>query len=112
MMHSLTARSVSREFREGLKLSKPAQTNSNVKVDTTNNQNTTTGNNCTSNNAMSKNQNNSTSNNHTNSNGNGDLRKSSVNGSSSDLIASRAAFWDNRVKNKILNDDSIIDQFE
>ena len=31
-VHSLTARSVSRQFREGLKLSKPAITNNNVKL--------------------------------------------------------------------------------
>jgi len=31
-IHSLTARSVSKQFREGLKLSKPAITNVNVKL--------------------------------------------------------------------------------
>jgi len=100
-VHSLTARSMSREFREGLRLSAPKVSNSNIKLPAKEED-------VPPNNSSGAIHHNGTHNNNnlSSNNNNNEEMTSAVN-----LIKSRAAFWDQRVNNSILNDELVIDKF-
>ncbi len=85
-VHSLTARSVSRQFREGLKLSKPAITTNNVKVNPADNINNS------SYTVQSQNPKNPNTNTNT------------TNTIKSDFVADKAKYWDERVR--LANDEN------
>jgi len=116
-VHSLTARSVSLKFRENLKKSQPDHTDINIKLKSSN------VNGKPSNNSESTflNENeNEISNNRDISNGGGtqDFDPDSApgelsrkkGGSSSNILA-RAAFWDKRVHEEIIDDKLVIKEF-
>jgi len=121
MVHSLTARSVSRQFREGLKQAQPHAADINIKLKTALaiNGNKRANNNCTNNNnkdalEISNEQVKNTANAIV-SNGvkpgmvDGELNRKKS-GSSSNILA-RAAFWDKRVTEGIVDDELVIREF-
>jgi len=119
-VHSLTARSVSRQFREGLKQSQPNHTDINIKLKSqlvngksnNNNYNKLDINNC------NDNENHNESNNRENGGGTREIDNDSApgelcrkkGGSSSNILA-RAAFWDKRVQEGIIDDGLVIKEF-
>jgi hypothetical protein len=124
-VHSLTARSVSKQFREGLKLAHPNQTDINIKLKSQSANGDASGNgkkggsdsdDSLSPSASSSKRNSFASTESINSTGSNNLG----NGLSSDNnkpssrknhILARAEFWDKRVKEKIIDDDRIIKEF-
>ncbi|ODN01221.1 Myosin light chain kinase, smooth muscle [Orchesella cincta] len=130
LVHSLTARSVSREFREGLRLSHPSPPNMNIKVApklSPNKENsqeskqeeqnesereTVT---ITNNSKNSDNKNRQNGEETSSENQNNDMLTSAALNKSkrtaSNSILSRAAFWDKRVKDGIVDDDVAIKEF-
>lgn len=132
-VHSLTARSVSREFREGLRLSHPSPPNMNIKVtpkvpskenssesklDPHNEVNETESPNTTNEKDRFKNRQNAegeSSDSEKNLSSSNDVLTSSnlnkAKRSGSKSILSRAAFWDKRVKDGIIQDEVAIKEF-
>ncbi|CAL8138300.1 unnamed protein product [Orchesella dallaii] len=131
LVHSLTARSVSREFREGLRLSHPSPPNMNIKVapklspskeyspetkqedqNESERETVTVSNNSKNsdinrlNGEDSESQNNSTNNDMLTSAALNKTKRTACNS-----ILSRAAFWDKRVKDGIVDDDVAIKEF-
>jgi hypothetical protein len=115
-VHSLTARSVSKQFREGLKLAQPHTADINIKL-----KNSTKSNNNKECRLVEINEiqsENVVSSEHNEVNGGtrnleGDSSPGELNrkkgGSSSNILA-RAAFWDKRVQEQII-DDKIVREF-
>lgn len=117
-VHSLTARSVSKQFREGLKQAQPNPVDINIKLKPTMQQNHNN-NNKESSIRLSESTREKYNSNDSLASSNSDIsgkfdtsgelcRKKG--GSSSNILA-RAAFWDKRIQEEILDDEIVIKEF-